>query len=500
MDVLVALGTSAAYGLSIATLLVPHETQHLHFGASSLVITFVLLGKWLEDRAKQRTSDAIKSLMKLRSQTACVLREDKEMKISIDSVLRGDIVIVKPGEKIPVDGVVVFGQSEVDESLVTGESLPKSKNIQDKVVGASINGSGLIHVKATNIGKSSVLSQVIEMVKQAQASKAPIQRMVDQVSAVFVPVVLLIALVTCLSWLLVGASISTAIINAVSVLVIACPCALGLATPTAIMVGTGTAARRGILIRDAKSLELTHLAKAIVFDKTGTLTLGKPSVKTIIADHQDELLKLIASAQQGSEHPIGKAIVSHAQSKALELDRIDSFKTIVGHGLEASVNGHELFIGNRRLMSEQGFDTKIFNAEAQKLEDQAYTVVWAAQKTPTPKVLGLIAVVDQIKSESANVVKRLQQANKQVVMLTGDNRKTASAVAEKLGIVDFEAELLSQDKVAAITTLQSKYDNVAMVGDGINDAPALAAADIAIAMSTGTDVAMNTAGITLIRG
>lgn len=501
MDLLVALGTTAAYGLSIALMIAPELGDgHLHFGASAAVITLVLLGKWLESRAKRGTTGAIRALMQLRPDNAKVVRDGGEVEVPASAVARGDIVVVRPGERIPVDGLLVNGNTQVDESLVTGESLPVEKQPGDLVTGGSMNGDGFVRIRATTVGSDSTLAKIIGMVQGAQASKAPVQRLVDRISAIFVPAVVAVALITLAGWLLFGTPVSTAIIYAVSVLVIACPCALGLATPTAIMVGTGAAARAGILIKDAEALERAHHTGTVVLDKTGTLTRGQPVVTHVVADDEASLIRLVASAQQGSEHPLARAILERAESDGAVLPPVEAFRSIPGRGLAATVQGAELRIGNRRLLQESEIDMSLFEERAVALEEEGRTVMWVARTTPEVALLGLIAVGDEIKPGAVEAIARLERAGVKTVMLTGDNRRTAAAVARALGVGDVRAEVLPEEKAAEVTRLGNGDHLVAMVGDGINDAPALAAADIGFAMGTGTDVAMQTAGITLMRG
>ena len=500
MDLLVALGTTAAFGLSLWTLL-SEPGGHLYFEASAAVITLVLLGKSLESRAKRRTTDAIRALMALRPETARVLRDGREVEVAADAVGRGDVVVIRPGERVPVDGTVVRGESQLDESLITGESLPVARGLGDPVTGGSINGEGLLHVEATNVGEESVLARIVAMVEGAQATKAPIQKTVDRVAAVFVPVVVGVAVVTLVSWLIAGAPTSTAIIYAVAVLVIACPCALGLATPTALMVGTGAAARAGILIKDAEALERAHAVDVVVFDKTGTLTEGRPEVREVVCvrGDADVLIALTAAAQTGSEHPLGKAVVRRAAERSLELAGVEEFRAVTGRGLEATVAGRSILVGSRRLMGERSVDLAEYEPRAVALERQGMTVMWIAEGSDAPALLGLIGVGDAIRDSAKAAVADLHAAGVEVVMLTGDNARTAAVVAEALGIERVLAEVLPEDKARQVTTLAEGGRVVAMVGDGVNDAPALAAAAVGFAMATGSDVAMHTAGVTLMR-
>jgi len=503
MDLLVVLGTSAAFWLSVAMIFIPALATdgHLYFEAGAAVITLVLLGKLLETRAKRGTTTAIRALMDLRPESARVLRDGAEVEIPSTLVQSGDVVIVRPGERLPVDGEVIDGISTCDESLITGESLPVEKAPGDQVTGGAINGEGLLRIRATTVGSGSALARIIDLIQSAQATKAPVQRLVDKIAAVFVPVVVVIAGLTFIYWMTLGqVDMASAIINAVAVLVIACPCALGLATPTAIMAGTGSAARFGILIKDAEALERAHRINTVVLDKTGTLTEGKPSVREIVAldGDTDTLVTLAASAQQGSEHPLAHAVLEQAGERALK--PLKAFKSHPGRGLEADLDDLTLLIGNRRLLSEQGVAFETLESQAVTFEEAGATVMWVAEKSPETRLLGIIAVGDAIKSNAAAAVSRLKRAGIETVMLTGDNARSAASVAQAVGVDRVIAEVLPEDKAQEVTSLQAGGRIVAMVGDGINDAPALAQADVGIAMGTGTDVAMHTAGITLMRG
>ena len=503
MDLLVVLGTSAAYWLSVAMMVVPELASdgHLYFEAGAAVITLVLLGKLLETRAKRGTTAAIRALMDLRPEAARVLRDGVEVEIPCSLVQSGDVVIVRPGERIAVDGDIIDGISTCDESLITGESLPVEKAPGDSVTGGAINGEGLLRVRATTVGAGSALARIIALIQSAQATKAPVQRLVDKIAAVFVPVVVVIAVLTFVGWMTFpDVTMASAIINAVAVLVIACPCALGLATPTAIMAGTGSAARFGILIKDAEALEKAHRVNTVVLDKTGTLTEGKPSVRDVVAvgDDTDALIILAASAQQGSEHPLAHAVLTRAGESPLK--PLKAFKSHPGRGLEAELDDLTLLIGNRRLLTEQGVAFETLEAQAVSFEEDGATVMWIAEKSPGIRLLGIIAVGDAIKSNAAAAVSRLKAAGIETVMLTGDNARSAASVAQAVGVDRVIAEVLPADKANEVAAMQAAGRIVAMVGDGINDAPALAQADVGIAMGTGTDVAMHTAGITLMRG
>jgi Cu+-exporting ATPase len=504
MDVLVAMGTSAAWGLSAWVTFFPGGAagDHLYFEASAMIITLVLFGKWMERRARRSAASAIQALMALRPETARVERDSTVIEVPAESVSSGEVVIVRPGERVPVDGVILEGMSQLDESLITGESLPVARGPDDPVTGASVNGEGLLRIRATTVGGESTLARIIRLVENAQASKAPVQRLVDRISEIFVPVVATIALFTFLGWFFIGGSLETAFVAAVSVLVIACPCALGLATPTAIMVGTGVAARRGILIKDAQALELAHKTDTLIFDKTGTLTEGHPALDRIFALNGDAegLLLLAASAQQGSEHPLASAILGRAEQDGLELHPVEEFTSLPGRGLSAKVDGHSLLIGSRRLMEERGVDVALFPPQASEVEGLGQTLMWVAGVNGAAELLGFLSVSDPVKEKAAPAVTGLKRLGIHTVMLTGDNKRAAAAVGDKLGIDRVVAEVLPEDKESEVEGLRSQGRTVAMVGDGINDAPALAAADVGMAMGTGSDVAMHTAGITLMRG
>jgi Cu+-exporting ATPase len=477
MDLLVALGTSAAYGLSVYMLFQHWEHEpHLYFEASAAVITLVLLGKWLEGRAKRQTTEAIRALQDL--------RPEKEPHV-------GDILEIRPGARVPADAVVLEGRSHADESMLTGESLPVPKQAGDPVTGGTVNQEGLLKIRVTAVGAQSMLGRIIELVENAQAKKAPIQRLVDQVSAVFVPVVLGIALVTLLAWGLFAGNWEGGLLNAVAVLVIACPCALGLATPTAIMAGTGVAAKHGILIKDAEALETAHAVTVVAFDKTGTLTAGKPVLASFesLSGSKEEALALAASIQSGSEHPLAKAIV-HASSSITH--KAEGVRSVAGRGVQATVDGRNLALGSSRWMAELGLALPEDRNEGQ-------TVSWLADVTGTPKLLARMAFGDEPRPEAAEAVRRLAARGVRSVMLSGDNRAAAEAVGRRLGIGEVHAEVLPSGKSELIFSLKEGNGKVAMVGDGVNDAPALAAADLGIAMGSGTDVAMHAAGVTLMR-
>jgi Cu+-exporting ATPase len=505
MDLLVALGTSAGYGLSVY-LLLTHSGHgmppHLYFEAAAVVITLVLLGKWLEQRAKRQTTEAIRALNELRPERARVRRGEREQELPLAQVKVGDVVVVRPGERIPVDAVVLEGTSEVDESLITGESLPVAKHAGDTVTGGSVNGEGLLTVRTTAVGAESTLARIVRLVESAQAKKAPIQRLVDRVSSVFVPVVIAIAFAAVLGWGLATGNWEAAILNAVAVLVIACPCALGLATPTAIMAGTGVAARHGVLIKDAEALEVAHGVGIVAFDKTGTLTEGRPELVAVEAVDGDAagLLRLGAAIQAGSEHPLAHAVLAATGKRGLAVPAATEVRAHAGRGVAATVEGRALRLGSSRFMSELSVPLGKLAGRAEQLQSEGRTVSWLAEIAATPKLLGLLAFGDAPKPGAAAAIRRLHAQGIRTALISGDNRGSAEAVARLLGIDIVHAEVLPEDKAAIVSQLKAQGTRVAMVGDGINDAPALAAADVGIAMSTGTDVAMHAAGITLMRG
>jgi Cu+-exporting ATPase len=505
MDLLVAIGTTAAYALSVFQLLGVHEgerTPHLYFESSAVVITLVLLGKWLEGRAKHQTVEAIRALESLRPDTALVRRGGLDVEIALDALRPGDTMVVRPGERVPADGRVQEGSSHLDESLLTGESLPVARRAGDAVLGGAVNGEGLLLVEATRVGADSMLAQIIRMVEDAQAVKAPIQRLVDRVSSVFVPVVLLISLVTLLGWGLATGDWQQALLNAVAVQVIACPCALGLATPTGIMVGTGVAARHGILIKDAQALETAHALRTVVFDKTGTLTEGKPRV--VAVEGGNALLRKAWAVQQTSAHPLARAVAEAARERGLAPPAAADAdaEALPGRGVRARVDGANVYLGNRRLMQEIGAAPDAWMDAARRHEADGRTVSWlAVEEGAGVRVEGLLAFGDRLKPTSAAAVAVLRAMGVDAVMLTGDNQGAAALAARELGLNSYVAEVLPADKARVVRDLMGGgKGRVAMVGDGINDAPALAAADVGIAMAGGTDVAMHTAGITLMRG
>jgi Cu+-exporting ATPase len=508
MDVLIAMGSSSAYFYSLPVVLgiLP---GHVYFETAAVIITLIKLGKYLEARAKGRTSEAIKKLMNLQAKTARVVKDGKEVKIPVEDVVINDTVIVRPGEKIPVDGVVVEGSSSVDESMLTGESLPVEKSPGDPVIGATLNKLGFIKFQATKVGRDTVLAQIIHLVEEAQGSKAPIQQLADRVSAIFVPLVIFIAVITFITWyffipLPANAAVSLftrALINMVAVLVIACPCAMGLATPTAVMVGTGKGAELGILIKSGEALEHAGKVSMVLFDKTGTITQGQPAVTDLyVKDHvisKDELLLLSASVEKGSEHPLGEAIVVEAGNRSLDLIEPDGFRNKSGLGVEADVGGNHLIVGNKRMMVEHKIPIDDFQGEEKQLRSEAKTIVYVAIND---KLEGVIGIADTIKNGSKEAVKKLKKLGLRVGMISGDNIETTQAISSQAGIDRVLAEVLPGDKANEIKRLQAEGEYLAMVGDGINDAPALAQADVGIAIGTGTDVAMAAAPIVLIKG
>lgn len=506
MNSLVAIGTGAAFIYSTLLTLFPElffdqsVVSHVYFETTAVIITLILMGRWLESRAKSKTGLAIKKLIELKPQTVIVKRGDLAKEIPIDELSISDIVIIKPGGKIPCDGKIISGYSTVDESMITGESMPIEKNVGSKVIGGTINKTGSFEFKITAISDDSILGKIIKLVEEAQGSKAPIQKLADKIASIFVPVIILIAIITFIGWLFFSSgNLSIALINFVAVLIIACPCALGLATPTAIIVGTGKGAQKGILIKNAESLEVAHKIDTIIFDKTRTITTGKPKVSSVHTNSIDEkaFLKLAGSLEQRSEHPVATAIVSYAINKGINFEKVESFESLTGTGLRGNVNGNEVLAGNQLLMNNNSIDVKIFEENINELSGSSKTLVFIAINK---QLIGLIAVEDEIKNNSKEVVTKLKSMNLKTVLLTGDNNSTAKFIAESVGFDDYRAEVLPGDKLSVISEYQSKGKIVAMVGDGINDAPALAQSNVGIAMGTGTDVAIESGDIVLMSG
>lgn len=509
MDTLVAVGTGTAYLYSLFPTLNPQWfiaqglRPDVYFEAAAVIIALLLLGRLLENRAKGQTSEAIRKLMGLQAKTARVIRNGREVDVPISEVVLGDIILVRPGEKIPVDGKIVEGSSTIDEAMVTGESLPVKKHPGDEVIGATINKTGSFQFRATRIGKDTFLAQIVKLVQQAQGSKAPIQRLADQVTGWFVPAVIAIAILTFILWFNIMGNVTMALITTVGVLIIACPCALGLATPTSIMVGTGKGAENGILIKGAESLELAHKLQTIVLDKTGTITQGKPTVTDYVTvngtanSNELKLLRLAASVERNSEHPLAEAVVQYAQAQGAELATVQEFEAIAGSGVQGYVSDHWIQIGTHRWMNELGIDTSALQQQWDKLEYLGKTVIWIAVDG---KVEGIMGIADAVKPSSVNAIRTLQKMGLEVVMLTGDNQRTANVIAHEVGIQRVFAEVRPDQKAATVERIQSESKVVAMVGDGINDAPALAQADVGIAIGTGTDVAIAASDITLISG
>lgn len=501
MDVLVALGTSAAYFYSlyeaIKTIGDPTYMPHLYFETSAILITLILFGKYLETNAKSKTTHAISKLLNLQAKEARVMRDGKEIMIPIEEVVLGDCLIVKPGEKIPVDGIVIKGSTSVDESMITGESIPIEKGIKSNVIGATINKNGTIEIEATRVGKDTALASIVQAVEDAQGSKAPIQRLADVISGYFVPIVVVIAIWTFIIWitLVTPGELEPALVASIAVLVIACPCALGLATPTSIMVGTGKAAENGILFKGGEHLERTHQLNTIVLDKTGTITKGKPEVTDFTGD--DEVLQLLASAEKSSEHPLAEAIVAHATEKNIELLEVEEFAAIPGHGIRAVISNKNILVGTRKLMNDHKIDIQDVEEHLITLEIEGKTAMIIAIDE---KYSGIIAVADTVKETASEAIKQLKEDGLEVIMLTGDNERTANAIAKQVGIDRVIAQVLPEEKADKIKELKEQGKKVAMVGDGINDAPALAIADIGIAIGTGTEVAIEAADVTILGG
>lgn len=508
MNTLISVGTTSAYVYSLAATFMPQLffkggiTPHVYFDTSATIITLILLGRLLEARAKGKTSEAIRKLMGLQAKTATVLRDSVEREIPIEEVTVGDIVIVRPGERIPVDGEVMEGYSTVDESMLTGESLPVEKSSGDKIFGGTVNKAGSFKLRALRIGKETALAQIIRLVEEAQGSKAPIQRLADKVASIFVPTVIGVAIITFFAWFVFGPkpAFTLALMNFIAVLIIACPCALGLATPTAIMVGTGKGAEKGILIRDAEALELSHKIEAVVLDKTGTITKGEPEVIEVVGVNgisPDSILQIAASAEKLSEHPLGQAIVKKAKENDVLITEPSEFSAIPGGGIKAKVKGEEVFIGNEGMMQKEGINVSTVKTLSDKISSEARTPVFMAVNN---EIKAVFSIADTIKEGSVDAIESLKSMGIEVVMLTGDHQNTARAIAQEVGINRFFAEVLPDQKVEAVRKIKSEGKVTAMVGDGINDAPALAEADVGIAIGTGTDIAIEASDITLIKG
>ncbi|AJF62788.1 MAG: Cu(2+)-binding/translocating P-type ATPase [archaeon GW2011_AR20] len=507
MDSLVSIGTNAAFIYSLFVILFPNFftgtslEAEVYFDTAAIIITLIVLGRYLEAKAKSRTSLAIKKLIGLQAKTATVMRNNKEIKIPIEEVKINDILLIKPGEKIPTDGTVLFGYSSVDESMITGESIPVEKNIKDIVIGGTINKNGVLKIKATKIGKDTMLSQIIKLVEEAQGSKAPIQRLADKIASVFVPVVVSISILTFLTWYFIGPqpAFNFALLNFIGVLIIACPCAMGLATPTAIMVGTGKGAESGILIKDAGALEMAHKVNIILFDKTGTLTKGKPEVTNVLAlnnSKEKEVLLYSSIAEKNSEHPLAESIINYAKKIKLKIPSPSKFENVPGHGIKAYLRGKTILNGNRRLMKINKININQYEELLNKFEDEGKTAMLVAVNK---KIIGIIAVADTLKENSKEAIAEIKKLGKEIYMITGDNERTGKAIAEQLDIDNVLANVLPDEKAAKVKELQGKGKIVAFVGDGINDAPALAQADLGIAIGSGTDVALETGSIVLVK-
>lgn len=507
MNSLVAIGTGAAYIFSMMVTLFPeifsnhHKSFHVYYDTTAVIITLILMGKWLETRAKSKTGDAVKNLLELRPQTATTIIDGIQVTKRIDELVLNDLVIVKPGEKIPADGIVDSGHSTIDESMVTGESIPVDKKIGSKVIGGTINKTGSFEFRVTKVGEESILGQIIKLVEEAQGSKAPIQKMADKVASVFVPVIIIIAILSFLGWMFTGLedSFDRALINFISVLIIACPCALGLATPTALIVGMGKGAKKGILFKDGQSLETFHKINTIIFDKTGTITKGQPEVKDIISIEikEDELLSIISTVEKRSEHPIAKAIVDFSLLRKITDKEIGSFESMTGFGLKAEVDKKIVLIGNEKLMLDNSVDLSPYKNRIDELYSNAFTVIFVSINN---SLKGLITIEDPIKVNAPEIINEIKALGIKTVLLTGDNIKAAKLISEKTGIEEFRAQVLPSEKAEIVSEFQNEKRLVAMIGDGINDAPALAKADVGVAIGTGTDVAIETAGVVLISG
>lgn len=507
MNSLVAIGTGAAYGYSVISALFPGliskagETPHVYFETAAVIITLILLGRWLEERAKGKTNTAIKKLLKLRPDKALVKRNGKELEIKYDQLQIDDIVVVKPGQNIPADGEIVSGNSNVDESMITGESMPVEKNLGSKVIGGTFNTNGTFNFRVTSLGNNSVLGKIIKLVEEAQGSKAPIQKLADKIAGIFVPIVILISIVTFAAWLIIPSEFQfdTALIHFVAVLIIACPCALGLATPTAIMVGTGLGASSGVLIKNGEILELVKKIDTIIIDKTGTITEGNPHVSKIIPINfeKENLLKIAGSIENKSEHPLAKAVVSFVKEKGIKITEVDNFESKSGFGLSANFDSKSYLIGNKNLMDKNEVNLKNSIEMFNELSSKGKTVIFVAEEN---EVIGLVAIEDPVKESSQSAIQELKNLGLDVIMMTGDNETVAKSLTDKIGVNEYFANVLPQDKANKVKELQKNGKKVAMVGDGINDAPALAQADVGIAIGSGTDIAIESSDITLVKG
>jgi P-type Cu+ transporter len=505
MNSLVAIGTGAAYTFSLLVTLFPEMIlspgieAHVYYDTTAVIITLILMGRWLEARAKSKTNSAVKKLLELKPDTAIVIRNGQEVLVKLEDLKTDDIIIVKPGGKIPADGIITHGTTVIDESMITGESIPVEKFTGSKVIGGTINKTGSFKFRITALGENSVLGQIIRMVEEAQGSKAPIQNLADKVAAVFVPVVIGIAILTFIYWFAAGADFNSALINFIAVLIIACPCALGLATPTAIMVGTGKGAQAGILIKNGESLELAHKISTVIFDKTGTITEGRPVVTNVITDgiSEEELIRIIASVEKKSEHPVADAVVDYANTKGIKLEEPESFTSLTGMGVQSVLNGSAVVAGNLKLMNEFSVDVSFIKDKAEQLNSEGKTVIYI---NIDGRIKGIIAVEDPVKEDSIEAIKELKSMGIKTVMLTGDNKRTAAKIAAYAGLDAFEAEVMPEDKAKMVAEYQKNGSITAMVGDGINDAPALATSDVGIAIGNGTDVAIESGSIVLING
>ena len=506
MNSLVAIGTGSAYIFSLIITLFPEMfsderiTSHVYFDTAAVIITLILMGRWLESRAKSKTGSAIKSLLELKPQKVLVKRNNNELEIDLRDLTIGDLVIIKPGGKIPADGNITNGFSTIDESMITGESIPVEKSVGSKVIGGTLNKTGSFEFEVTETGDNSVLGQIIKMVETAQSTKAPIQKLADKIASVFVPVIILIAIITFASWFFfTSAGLSNSLINFVAVLIIACPCALGLATPTAIIVGTGKGAQNGILIKNAESLEVAHKINTIIFDKTGTITTGKPTISSIVTNGiiENELLKIVASLEKRSEHPVAQAIVNYVKNAGIETVQPEKFESLTRTGLKGRVDGNEILIGNSSLMKNNSIPIKEFESKINELSENGKTVILISINK---ELKGLIGIEDEVKMNASYIISRLKEIKLKTILLTGDNKQSAKNISSRVGFDNFNAEVLPEDKIKIVSDYQKENKIIAMVGDGINDAPALVQSDIGIAMGTGTDVAIESADIVLISG